>query len=419
MILTPFALMLPLALGVQEPAATDDAAPDPAALEEERMRRLAERYAAHLAEEGPPPARAAQSDEPRTVVRAAVELAEQDRWLAAEQLVDRALEAAAETPVSDRELAVLRLTRGALRSELAERWSEVDPGDEDGALDVELALQRERLAEGDLAAALELSGSGEVGARAAYDLGALRCRAAERLFRAGVSQAMLQGPAPDPSQGAPSFPPDSPQRQLLEASADGFRAARAVLAERLRLDATHDDTRANLEWAQRRLREIERALREEPEQEPPPEEQQQHDEQQPQEQEQQESEDSQESSGEGEPQQEPSEEPQEQQPSEEPSAEQESAPEEQPGEEEGEGQQDEQAPGEEEGENQTEPQGDAEQEAAQDEQAQEQPSAEPTVELSDEEIARLLDRLQQIEAAREELERRLARIRRVPVERDW
>ena len=156
--------------------------------------------------------------------------------------------------------ALLEFARGALLAEHSADWLEEFNPESHDPLDVEIALEREEQAAAAFESALALGGNTEVGRRAAYDLGALRCRTSERLFRGVLTQVLLNSDGESPA----SFPEDSPERAALEAAESGFREAREVLVGRLRVDATHADTRANLEWAQRRLREIERLLETEP-----------------------------------------------------------------------------------------------------------------------------------------------------------
>lgn len=308
--------------------------------------------------------------------------------------------------------ALLEFARGALLAEHAADWLQnLDPASVD-PIDVELALEREVQAADAFDTALSLGGNTEIGRRAAYDLGALRCRTSERLFRGVLSQAMLNGDGQSPL----SFPEDSPERAALEAAADGFREAREVLVGRLKVDATHADTRANLEWAQRRLREIERLLETEP---PEEEEQEQEDEEDSSEDEQEESEDeeSEDSESEDSESEDSDSEDSESEDSEESEDQQESESESSEGEQESEQEQEPSEPSE----------GDVpepeQQPAPSQEEAGESPDQQAAeveeVEMSQEEMARLFDRLAEIEAAREALRAELARSRRVPVERDW
>jgi hypothetical protein len=91
---------------------------------------------------------------------------------------------------------------------------------------------------------------GDLRLRAAYGLGTVLAEAGERQIQRAQSTAML-APQPVP------YGPDTPERAVLDEAAATFERARAGLLERLELDWRDADTRANLEWVQRRLAEIE------------------------------------------------------------------------------------------------------------------------------------------------------------------
>lgn len=86
--------------------------------------------------------------------------------------------------------------------------------------------------------------------RAAYGLGTLLAEAGERRIQRAQSMAMLT-PQPVP------YGPDTPERAVLDEAFATFERARDGLLERLELDWRDADTRANIEWVQRRLAEIE------------------------------------------------------------------------------------------------------------------------------------------------------------------
>ncbi|MCE9595925.1 MAG: hypothetical protein K8S98_17185 [Planctomycetes bacterium] len=92
--------------------------------------------------------------------------------------------------------------------------------------------------------ALALAGPGALRLDAGYDVGAISLGLAERLREAQQNAPLPQGPAP---KGA----------DPLDALENAYRVARNELVERLRADWHGEDTRANLEFIQRRLREIE------------------------------------------------------------------------------------------------------------------------------------------------------------------
>ncbi len=327
----------------------------------------------------------------------------------AEWTLDRGLDQLSTSPGEQREAnrALLEFARGALLAEHTADWlQELDPESTD-PLDVEIALEREEQAAEAFELALALGGNTEIGRRAAYDLGALRCRMSERLFRGVLTQVMLNSDGESPA----SFPEDSPERAALEVAAAGFREARESLIGRLLVDSAHADTRANLEWAQRRLREIERLL----ETEPPEDQEEQSQDQDPSEDDQEESEDSE--SEDPEPDDSESEDSEQEDTDSEDPEEQEPSEEQENQESESEEQQEEAAPPE--GDT-TEPEHEP---APNPEESGESPDQQATeveeAEMSQEEMARLLDKLAEIEAAREALREELFRSRRVPVERDW
>jgi hypothetical protein len=242
------------------------------------------------------------------------------------------------------------------------------------------------------------AGEGELRRRAVYALGTVELWLAERELRHFVTSAQQPGGGAAPAPGAaPTEAPPDP-RAALEALLAQFVVARDLLVERVRLDWREADPRANLEWAQRRIRELERALRELDEQEQEQQQEQQEQEEQQQEQQPQEQPQDDSSSDEQQPQEQPSD------PSDsptEPTA-QESPPEDAAQE----PPQPEPAapePGE------TDPQAAEESDA----------TAEADEELSREELIELLDRLQRIEELGEALRAQLRQHQRQPVDRDW
>ncbi len=139
------------------------------------------------------------------------------------------------------------------------------------------ALENFQLAEG-------LAGGGSVRADANFNRGALRTWRGERGFLTLLREVAAGG------GGAAPFPEDSPEREALIAARGEFAAGRDAALDGLRLgwsrsaagraaaDAVgRDDLRANLEFCQRRLRQIDRLLELPPEEEPPPEQQDQED----------------------------------------------------------------------------------------------------------------------------------------------
>jgi flagellar biosynthesis GTPase FlhF len=241
---------------------------------------------------------------------------------------------------------------------------------------------------GELRAAAGAAGPGAVRESALYAAGTARLLRAEdlRLAVPEIAEALGLPEPPATEEGGPD---------ALDVARQAYLDARADLLERLRVDARHADTRANLELATRRLRELERIQ---------------------QEREQQEQEQEQEQKPEQDPQQEPQDQPQDQEQEPEDSEQQ---PEEQPPQEqEGEEQEDEQPPEE----TPPEPQ-DAESEPdEQESQPQPQDSQEGEIEervLSREEVQRLLDQLSEIEEEAKAVRARLIQRRRKPVDKDW
>ncbi|MHC4262096.1 MAG: hypothetical protein ACYSWX_06220 [Planctomycetota bacterium] len=243
--------------------------------------------------------------------------------------------------------------------------------------------------------------AGPVRLRAVYGLGTLELFEAERALRRWVFEqsegSQAQAPTavpggPAAGSGAPDDAEPEDPMEVVRRLIEGFVEARTLLVERVRIDAKAEDPRANLEWAQRRIRELERIERELEEQQE--QEQQQQDQQQDQD-EQQEPEDS-----------DPSQDQQEPDPQESDSQEGE--------EEESDSEEGEESPeeGDEEGD---------EQESGEEDRTAEPDSTEEQVapELSQEEIVELLDRLAAEEARAEALREHRRLSGRRAVEKDW
>jgi Ca-activated chloride channel family protein len=111
------------------------------------------------------------------------------------------------------------------------------------------------------ALARALAGPGELRRDATYDLGMIELLHAEEV-RATLPE--LGGAAPalggsgQPALGAPTAPQGAaePASDPLEEARSLYQAARGWFVERLRLEWQDEDTRANLELVQRRLREL-------------------------------------------------------------------------------------------------------------------------------------------------------------------
>ncbi len=244
--------------------------------------------------------------------------------------------------------------------------------------------RREALAPFESARAL--AGPGALRLDAGYDLGVVELLRAED-HRARIPEL---GGAQNPAAMAPPGPGEEPPPDPLELARAAYLSAKERSIERLRADWRDEDTRANLELIQRRLRELDEIERQR---------EQQQSEQDPQPSEGEEGQ-------EGEPSEDPSD------PSDESESDSESS--EQPPEGEGE-------------ESQQDPTGEGEQETDPIETgAQEEPpvapeSAAPPAErrLTREEAMRLLEALAEIEERGEELQKLLRESRRAHVERDW
>ena len=264
-----------------------------------------------------------------------------------------------------------------------------------------------RLARGDFQSARALAGPGSLRLDATYNLAWIDLAAAEAWYQripevagGAAGQAGDGGEAPDP----------------LEEARQRYLAARKGFVRRLRLDWRDEDTRANLEWIQRRLHELEAIEKQREEQQDPEESQ--------------ENEENQDSDQEQEPQEGESD------PDEGADENRESSPDS-----EQEENQDEPSPSEDEadqdaqeGEPSAQDPADAEPDGAQEEQSageEELPEGEPQPDqsgaeeappervLTREEAMRLLDRLRELEEEGERVRASLRQSRRVPVERDW
>ena len=229
-----------------------------------------------------------------------------------------------------------------------------------------------------------LAGPGATRHDAVYNQGTLH-------FLVGESMRQM---IPEIAGDAAVEVPEGMEEDPLELARAAYLAARERYVERLASDWRDADTRANVELVLKRLDELDEVEREREEQEQEQQDQdqeQQDDQQQDQEQEQQEDQDQQQEGDQqqdGE-QEESEEEPEDEQEEQEPDEEQES--DEEPSDEEGE----------------------------QEQEAQAEPQEEQEKHLTEEEVKRLLERLQQLDEKGEELRERLRGVRRVPVKKDW
>jgi len=263
--------------------------------------------------------------------------------------------------------------------------------------------------------AAALAGPGTLRLDALYDAGTTLLAVAEALYAqvpevGGVSPAPGLPGGPPGSPGSPGAPAAEDAPDPLDLAEAAFSQAKRKLVRRLRADWRDEDTRANLEWIQRRLAEIDELRRQreeqEQEQEQQPNEESSSDEQPPQDEPQQDDSETQEDESSDDSESEPSEdqqesegEPESEDPQESPD---ESREQDEPSEADAPEPQPEDEPGEE--------------SAA----AQQEEGEEPAERLlTREEVMRLLDRLEEIEKKGEELRARLRSRERREVEEDW
>lgn len=243
-------------------------------------------------------------------------------------------------------------------------------------------------ADEELELARVLAGPGRTRRDAVYALGVLDLAVAEALRQkipeiAGAAAAPPVAPAPP---GAAPGATDEPEPDPLELARVAYEQAREHLVERLRLDWRDADTRANVELVQRRLRELDEIERQREQQQREQEQQQQQQEREQQDQEEQEGEQS---------------DPQDEEPRDRDASEEEQPPEEQ------EEQEEQEQPQEQEGE------------PGEEGEPEEQPVEVREQYLTEEEMKRLLELLEEYQQQGEELERRLEGARRERVEKDW
>jgi Ca-activated chloride channel family protein len=253
-------------------------------------------------------------------------------------------------------------------------------------------------------AARALAGPGELRADATYDSGVLELLHAEKV-RATIPEVSGQPPGglqPGmPGPGAPAGGPPVPPPDPLPEARKLYEAARTWLVERLRLDWRDEDTRANLELVQRRLRELDAIEKQR---------QEQQDQQQDPNQDSQDQKDQKDQQREGKDQEDSQDQQQDQQQEQEQDDQQEKPEEEKQGEkqpEEGEPEQEEQQPQAQEG---------------QDEQAQpteEKPARPAERVLTREEVMQLLDKLAELEKQQKALDAALRARKRAAAKRDW
>ena len=250
-----------------------------------------------------------------------------------------------------------------------------------------------------------LAGGGELRLDSIYNLGAgvLQLAEAVRLTIPEVREKLgLPALPPTTPPTVPPVPGAPPQAQPEEAP-DPLEIARAFylesrehFVEHLRVDWRDEDTRANVELIQRRLKELDEIEKQREEQE----QEQQQEQEQEQDQNQDPNQDQQEQDQDGEQQEDQeNQDPQEQDP------ENQDEPQEQ-----------------EQDEEEDEPEEPEEQEGEEGEQqpSEQQPQPQPTEEfLTREEVMRLLERLEGIEEEAAKVEAQLKDSRRVPVRRDW
>ena len=250
-------------------------------------------------------------------------------------------------------------------------------------------------------AARALAGPGELREDSVYNLGVgfleeaegVRLEIPEVREKLGLP-ALPPTQPPAPPQGAPAAPP-APEEEPpdpLELARGFYLSAREHFVERLRLDWRDEDTRANVELIQRRLKELDEIERQREEQE-----QEQESEENDPNQESEQSEDGENSDQQDEQDPDQQEEPQDSEPEESENSEEEEEPAEEKPEE----------PHEEEGESEGE------------EKEPQQPAEPQERLLTREEVQRLLEQLEKIEEEAEKVEAQLRDKRKVPVRRDW
>jgi Ca-activated chloride channel family protein len=277
------------------------------------------------------------------------------------------------------------------------RWSELELAELHFARGVVAHGMGElQFAAADFSRAAVLSGGGELRRDATYDAGSALLAFAE------AKRAEAQAPPAPPAPSPPGAASPQPQEDPIEAQRRRYREARAAFVQGLRLDPTDEDTRADLELIVRRLRELddqEEQQKQDQDQEKQDQDKQDQDQQDQQDQDQQDqqSQDQQDQDKSGQDEQDQQKQDQDQQ------------------------DQEEQKESDKEREPQETPEPKPEEEKRDEAEPQEaQPKeAQPVGELSKEELARLIDQLQEMEAEQQELERRLRKVGRVPVKRDW
>ncbi len=270
--------------------------------------------------------------------------------------------------------------------------------------------------------AASLAGPGSLRLESLYDRGTVLLAGAESL-RAQIPElqdpaAALAPTAPPPgSPGTPGADDEEPP-DFLKLARRAYEAARAAFVERLRADWRDEDTRANLELIQRRLRELDEIEEQRQEQQEEQQQGEEGDEQQEGEEgeereqegeegeEQGEGEEGEDGQGDGEDGEGPREDPDES-----PDPSEEESPAESEEEREPEESEEDVAESEEESTDEAEESETSAEEA--------QPAEEEERVLTREEVVRLLDRLREIDEQAEALRARLRQRGRVAVEKDW
>ncbi len=281
-------------------------------------------------------------------------------WQEALAAADAALADRASLELSEPELAELHFARGVVLLS-RELEPEGDPEMPDGFQPAERAFQSARA----------LSGPGALRLDATYDLGLVHFHEGERAREQipEVSGAALQ-------------PDTAPGEDPLAQARGAYSNAKDVFLERLRADWRDEDTRANLELLQKRLKELDEIERQRKEEEERDEQQQE---------------------SEQDSQDEPSEPQSDATGKEEPPEDQ--SPENQPGKD--------QPPGEDQPQSEQQPQ-------SEEQEPGDSTSAEDAERhLTREQVLQLLDKLGELEREAQALEAQIREARRVPVARDW
>jgi Ca-activated chloride channel homolog len=248
-------------------------------------------------------------------------------------------------------------------------------------------------------AAAALAGPGDLRARGLYNRGTIRLVETEAKRAGFIADAQSQGAGSPPLPPTPGVQEEEPE-DPIEVLREGYGAARELLVENMKVDPNHVDTRANLELIVRRLRELDEMEKQEQEQE----------QQDP------ENSEEQEDSDEKKDDQPKDDQPEDEQPKDE------QPKDEQPKDDQPEDDQPEDDQPEDEQPKDEQPKDDQEvEEPETPDEEQQQPAPEPMKleDMTPQELARLLDSLEDLEKEQASLEKRLQGAGQIPVAKDW